>query len=289
MSSYKRTVITLCYNNLNIITKSIEQYYALCKNSPDVHFFVDNNYPIEKEKTSQGIEELAKKYNGRYINLGKNLGIREGLKTVYQSFDFQDNDRILFYDSNANPLTKDFDDYLYKILDTEQYAYSATTFPINAKIVPDYDELQIEFEKDPIHGIEFFKNKPELQRIPGVFSTIGCYRFAMTKIVDVNFFDMYNVFFGELLNTYNRVKETINNSGMEPVYLKNVNENFELTKLEDSLYRRYKIFIGSLRPFNHIPFEEFIQKPQLINTELLINNQVSAVNRQIQHLNNILL
>ena len=77
--------------------------------------------------------------------------------------------------------------------------------------------------------------------------------------------------------------------GMEAAYLKNVNEEFSLILEEDPLYRRYKTFIMILRPFNHISFEEFIEKEGFINTERLINSQVSSVNKNIQYLNNIFL
>jgi hypothetical protein len=282
--SFKKCVVTICYNNATVLKESIEQYYNLCKNSPDLHVFLDNNYPIEKEKTSQTIRDLATKFGGTYLNYNTNLGMRDGLRKIYSDLEFKDEDRIIIYDSNAFVTTKDFDDYLFKALDNSNVAFSAATFPIQkAGFITETD---FEYEFDPIHNMRYYKNREQLQVIKGVFSTVGAHPFKMHKYINADF-DMFTPLFAEVANTHNRVKKIISDLGMTAMYLTDVKEEFVLLQKEDELYKRYKVFITSLKPFNSVSFEEFIEKNHLIQTEKYVNPEVAGVNKSIQYLNNI--
>jgi hypothetical protein len=58
-----KIVLTICYNNAYVMQESVNRYYEMCYERPDLHILVDNEYPLEKEKSKEMIKTLAERYN----------------------------------------------------------------------------------------------------------------------------------------------------------------------------------------------------------------------------------
>ena len=75
------TIVTIHYHPFFFLKESLENNYKIFKkeNINFNHYLLDNNYPIEIDQQSK-IKDLCEKYNIKYLNSGKNLGIMQGAK-----------------------------------------------------------------------------------------------------------------------------------------------------------------------------------------------------------------
>jgi hypothetical protein len=67
------------------------------------HIIIDNHYPVEKERNSAVIKELAAKFNCRYVDSGKDLGLHHGLNNAIKQVNVNKDDLLIGCDPDDRP------------------------------------------------------------------------------------------------------------------------------------------------------------------------------------------
>lgn len=74
----------------------------------DQWIVVDHHWPLQKELTSKIITQAALIVHGSIIKPEKNLGGVGGFNFAFSQLDIRDDDLILIYDPDSNPITHDW-------------------------------------------------------------------------------------------------------------------------------------------------------------------------------------
>jgi hypothetical protein len=118
-------VISLCHMEPTIIAYSLTQAIMTmgmdCRNPHWV--LVDHHWPKEKEATSEVLERLSDLVLGEVISPEKNLGGHGGYNFAVQylidQYELQDDDLVLSYDPDSNPLTHGWLTALIKVMKSD--------------------------------------------------------------------------------------------------------------------------------------------------------------------------
>ncbi len=108
---HKVWAIHLCYNEPEIIERSIQQYIAT--SSPEIetiHVFVDQHWPLFYASFAKSIRALASEIPGSIVlDPGKNLGLHEGFNWALSQLPIPDNAGVIGYDPDSWPVTPGWD------------------------------------------------------------------------------------------------------------------------------------------------------------------------------------
>lgn len=93
-----------------IVADSIAQYYRTkSKEVETVHVLLDQHWPLEREKTREHLQAIAKQYGCLYIDSGRNRGLHEGFNYALSQLTIPDNAMVIGYDPDSYPVTIGWD------------------------------------------------------------------------------------------------------------------------------------------------------------------------------------
>ena len=262
--------LTLCYNNDQVLEKSIDRYYQLCHHKPDVHFLVDNEYPLNKEKYKETLKRLSHKYGCTILEPQKNLGMKNGSNCAINHLSLDDNDKIIFYDSNSYPNTQNFDDVLIKILDNENFGASCLT----------KENISLDILTDKYSGHNYYNDS--LAKIRNFFgSSIGCFPFYIHKQIYFNI-DLFSKNYGDIVNENNSmIKQLFNKLNKKIAFLSDyheLNNYFIFNRTEDENYSTYKFILASKLSFRDFSFEDYLINKNRYNRLSPLNHKILKIN-----------
>lgn len=80
------------------------------------HYLLDHHYPIDYWKTRHALLDLGEKYNLKVVSNPRNLGGHEGFNWVFNQLDVKDEDFVIGFDPDANPMHKGWDKAMVEAL-----------------------------------------------------------------------------------------------------------------------------------------------------------------------------
>ena len=263
-------VITLCYNNHEVLEKSIDRYYQLCSSKPDIHFLVDNEYPLHKEKYKETLKKLSIKYGCHVLQPYQNLGMKDGCLWAIDQLALYDNDKIIFYDSNAYPDTLNFDKALLDVLDDESIGASCLTKKdINLESLTDFSGRYKFYNDVNVNERNFFN------------SSIGCFPFYLHKKIKFQI-NLFSKNYGDIVNEKDSiVKRMVKDMNKKIVFLTDYNESnfyFSRNGYEDKDYSIYKKILLSKKNYLDFSFENYLLNKDKYNNLSHINYHIFKVN-----------
>ena len=236
-------IITISYNNADVLENSIERYYELCYYKNVHHVIADMDYPLHRDKTKQKIFDISKKYGLEIVEGNKNLGMF-ALTNLIAQCNCQPDDYIIVYDSNCYPITEHFDKMLIDSLKFENTSISCAT-----------QENELDYTlKDNIKYSTVNEVNKKYKKI--VQNSIGAIQYKNHLMIPYEANQKkFSKKYSDLVFSLN---ENSNKVGMEMNYVLNCNENFYfLQNFEDNKYLKYKNYIKGV--LNEISFEEFLE------------------------------
>jgi hypothetical protein len=259
-----KIVLTICYNNAYVTQESVNRYYEMCYERPDLHILVDNEYPLGKEKSKEMIKTLAEKYNCLLLEPKVNLGMKKGITWALEQAELKNDDKIMFYDSNAYPLTKNFDKALFDIIDGENIVTAALTIKSNNKVDKFKDERTG-------HYYYIFNTG-----ITG--SSVMAFTYDLQSILKGSNIYNYSDTYGDGLNhneVRNKMNEILLKLNKKAVLLCDFNEQLDFFKLkEDKLYVSYKKLMPEDNTFKNVNFEDYITNPEKYDKLSKVNKNI---------------
>lgn len=264
--------LTLCYNNHLVLEKSIDRYYQLCYNRPDIHFLVDNEYPLNKEQYKETLKRLSFKYGCVILEPEKNLGMKNGSNWAISQLSLNHNDKIIFYDSNSYPNTQDFDKSLISILDNDDFGASCLTKEkISLPIISDKYSKENYYDDSLVRVRNFFG------------SSVGCFPFYIHELIHFNI-DLFSSNYGDIVNENDSmIKQLFRKMNKRIAFLSDYHEfnnYFTFHGIEDKNYSLYKMILGSKLNSRDFSFDDY-----LINKKEY--NRLSSVNHKILKMNGL--
>ncbi len=101
----KLWMLTSCHVDAKILEFSMERLRATTK-LPFEHVFLDHHWPEDYWQTRHKVLEVAEKYNCRVMSNYQNLGGHQGYNWSLGQLPLQNNDLIVTYDPDSNPITE---------------------------------------------------------------------------------------------------------------------------------------------------------------------------------------
>lgn len=118
---YKVWAISLCYNDFDIIQKSLQQFYATYGDRVEVeHVLVDQHWPIDKQMHQLKLKEFCKHNNFIYMNPGRNLGLAKGFNYALDNSNIPDNAMVVGYDPDSYPTKENWLDAMCDVFVADQ-------------------------------------------------------------------------------------------------------------------------------------------------------------------------
>jgi hypothetical protein len=258
---------TVCYNNPKVIEESINKYYELCYNKPDIHYILNDSYPLQKEKIKETLKKLSDKYGCVILESETNLGLQKGLlyldselnKTI---LNIKETDVIILYDSNSYPLTKDFDKALIECFKNPEIGIAT----LSPEIIKDTSSIK----KDSITNYNYTEE-------PSFYTSITSLTYKAHLMVQANF-NMFSKTYGDGSALLSNVKNIIAKNNLKYVALTDYKEKmFYFNNKEDIEYVKYKKFILNIKPKEHISFDTFL------NLKYEYKGERTSINKEIFH------
>lgn len=255
---------TLCYNNPKVIEESIDKYYELCYNKPDIHFLLNDHYPLYKEEIKTTLKKLSDKYGCVILDPEKNLGLKDGSLYIMDQLNklkgFKEEDIGIMYDSNCYPLTKNFDKALVDIYKNKDIGI-CTLSPQNI-----IENVIIKDETSNLNYIEDIN----------FFTAITSFTYKAHSIIQASF-NMFSKTYGDGSVKFSNVKDKIAKYNLKYVALSDYKEDMKYFKQkEDYDYINYKKFILNIKPKDYISFDDFLNY-----NYKLIPSDIIKINKEI--------
>jgi len=234
--------VTISYNNNKVLRESIENYYNFCYSKPDYHIILNNHYPLFKDELEKEFKSISEDFGCLIFDYGKNIGVKNGMYFIANELnkiqEIKEDDKILFYDSNSCPITKNFDKALFDILDDDSVGMASL---LNNE---DKQEYKTEF-------ILGYNTTNEANSI----SSINSMKYKQRKILENSFY-VFSESYMDLTN-HPISKQELNKNSLKMIHLVDFKEKIGSSTKEDFEYLRYKklasSFIGS-----KFSFEDFL-------------------------------
>jgi hypothetical protein len=259
--------LTVCYNNFTVIEKSIDRYYELCYYKPDIHFILDNEYPLNKDRLKETLKKISHKYDCLILEPNKNLGIKNGTNWALDQISLSDNDKIIIYDSNAYPITKHFDKALIDVLENNEDIVGVCLTG-GSSYTNNLEKLYDKYSKHYYFSENNFN----------MGSSIGVFNYYIHKQLKYDI-DLYNNYYGDAINLPDsKLKKLLKKIDKKMIFLSDYNENLKFYfNQEDKEYINYKIIaqINSLNDFN---LEKYLLNKNKYNKISLINYKIKKIN-----------
>jgi hypothetical protein len=258
---------TVCYNNPKVIEESINRYYELCYDKPDIHYVLNDSYPLYKEEIKETLKKLSDKYSCTIFESETNLGLQKGLLYLDSELNkrisnIKETDVIILYDSNSYPLTKDFDKALIECFNNPEIGVAT----LSPKIIKDTSSIK----KDSITNYNYTEES-------SFFTAISSFTYKTHLIVQAQF-NMFSKTYGDGSALLSNVKNIIAKHNLKYISLTDYKEQMSyFNDKEDEQYLKYKQFILNVRPKEHISFDMFL------SLNYKYKGETTLVNKQIFH------
>jgi hypothetical protein len=107
----KTYCISLCHQNIRIVRKSLERFYASKNPHCAVHhILVDQCYPLpDRYQVRKELEQISKEFGCQLLSPGQNLGLHKGWNWAMNQFPIADDDVWIGYDPDSYPITPGWD------------------------------------------------------------------------------------------------------------------------------------------------------------------------------------
>lgn len=257
--------LTICYNNHDVVEKSIDRYYEFCYYKPDIHFIVDNEYPLNKDQLKETLKKLSYKYGCIILEPNKNLGIKNGANWGLDQLYLNDNDKIILYDSNAYPLNKNFDKALIDVLENNEDIVGACLTRKNIN--------NLERKQDKNFKYSYFDDANYF-----FGSSIGIFNYFIHKHLKFDI-DLFNNNYGDAVNLHDsKLKRLVKNMNKKVIFLSDFNEDLGFyNKYQDNDYTKYKTLAINYS-LSNFTLEEYILNKNKYNKLSLINSHIKKIN-----------
>jgi hypothetical protein len=216
------------------------------------------------QKYKETIKRLSNKYNFILLEPKKNLGLKQGGIWALDQIKFKEDDKIMFYDSNCYPLTKNFDKALFDIIDGENIIASLLT-------LQEHNEL--EKFKDKITGYLYYNFIDSL-----AMSSVVTFMYSLHLVVKGTNVHNYSNNYGDGFNlpiSKIKINKILSELNKKAVFLCDFHESFTyLKKYEDNLYILYKKLMNKRSTYKDITFEDYIINYKLYNQLSKSNDNV---------------
>jgi hypothetical protein len=114
-------MITVCHMLPEIISYSLIRAIRTMGRFPDHWVLIDNCWPIEKEMTSFCVKRAAQMVGADLVVMSKNVGghggFNVGIDYFKNKYQIEDEDLILLYDPDSNPLTYNWLNVMAEVMD----------------------------------------------------------------------------------------------------------------------------------------------------------------------------
>lgn len=220
----KLKVYTLAYCPIEIITKSIEQVYAMKTLDWD-HYIVYRGWPIEPDKNKQDLKALAHQYGAKFVEVTttgitfcQNILLKEHMN-------IQESDVFLGIDADAFPKQKGFDEALFKVHQDPKIAWASLWI----EHAHPNEFAQRPHRKAVINGINV-----NLCNVPHILD-ISMYKWNWISKAG-GFHQPCAVYGGVEVGMWNDFKSL----GMELCVLTDYTEDYHLCELWPEIYQQWK-------------------------------------------------
>ncbi len=218
----KTWVLTLAYMNFEVIDSSLRAYYATADKVGE-HIILDNLWPIDSHHTSQSILRLAYDYNAKVMRPYENLGGARSLNWTMSNLPIKDDDLILTFDCDSNPVTPHWDTILTSAMQDPAYAYLSLRLDMEGLATQEWEE-DVTVNGHPIirpaHGHAEMVN-------------VTCWRFSFLR--DAGGFRGLPYYGGIELPLHALAKQ----KGMKTGYVRDASERFQEAQ-RDPRYQAWK-------------------------------------------------
>ena len=118
-------VFTLGFAPARILEKSFEQLYKTTSlgSKNFVHVYLDQHYPIDKERNMGACRIICDMYGITYIDAGKNLGLHVGFNKMLDLVNLKPDDVVIAYDADSFPTESGWDSALISVLSDPNFGW----------------------------------------------------------------------------------------------------------------------------------------------------------------------
>lgn len=264
-----KITLTVCYNNYSVLEKSIDRYYEFCYYKPDIHFLVDNEYPLNKSRVKEVLKKISNKYGCVILEPNLNLGIKDGSNWALDHLSLQDEDKIILYDSNAYPLTKHFDKALIDLLENNKDVVGAC---LTRKNINDLEKI-----KDKYTNYYYYEDTDYF-----FGSSVGIFNYFIHKQFKFDM-DLFNKYYGDVVNVHQaKLKKRAQKMNKRVLFLSDFHEDLNFYRVQEDIdYVNYKKIVGLLS------YKDFSLEDYILNKDKY--NKLSSVNNIIKKTNGLIL
>lgn len=100
----KLYTITVCHMEPEIVAWSLMRFRRTTSILPDDWTLLNNQWPLNRKRTSADLAAAASLVNADYLSATNNLGGVGGFNDVLDSLDIYEDNLVLLYDPDSNPL-----------------------------------------------------------------------------------------------------------------------------------------------------------------------------------------
>jgi hypothetical protein len=120
MSESKSAVftITLGYSPASLFHESTKRYYET-NTIESKHFYIDQHYPLDREKNRERCLEICKTRGITVLDPGKNLGLHHGFNWALNEINPGKDDIVIAYDPDSYPMNVGWDRALVETIRSE--------------------------------------------------------------------------------------------------------------------------------------------------------------------------
>jgi hypothetical protein len=112
----KIVMVSIAFAPARVIIECYKQVYKTIGNVQFEHYVLNNHYPIDQERNDKLIKTLVESYNGKYFDLGENVGLGEGYSYLMREAKLQPDDIVIGIDPDVFPVTHGWGEALVKVL-----------------------------------------------------------------------------------------------------------------------------------------------------------------------------
>lgn len=210
------------------IWKESAKAYAETRNKdlPYKHYFVDQHYPLDKERNRKSLRKICLEHGIEVLDPGKNLGLHEGFNWALKQINPPDDAIIIAYDPDVYPTSSGWDMALVRAIRGDQFRKIVWASLLHAEAEKEIHQRG--FEKRMIDGyIEVL-----ITKLP-VMNSICAWSYKWLR--EVGFLTEPRPFYGHLESAmFNRLR------GNQWAFLPQWSEDERLRHTQDKKYMMYK-------------------------------------------------
>lgn len=222
-------VLMNVFNRADICAEAMEQAYKTrwLGGAGWTHVWLNQHYPVRKRSNTKKMRDLCVEYGGLWMDAGRNIGLHEGLKYMFNRLPIADTDYILMLDPDNYPTNPGWDDALVRVLHYDPKIGQATLWQPAVR----------DHEKNINWGPERIVDGIKVRVCNQAFvRTVTCWRAG--DIRKVGQWDEPCAFWGHLESV---MTQRFTSRGFQDVYLPDFFESSAPSHRIDPEYQQYKV------------------------------------------------